>query len=229
MSQPHVLKNSPLFMGIDENDLQSLLVCLKAVSRTYRKDECVFMAGSKATAMGLVVSGGVRVLQDDFWGHRAILAHVGPGELFGEAFSCVEADVLPVSVLTSETSEIMLLEYRKVATTCSSACVFHARLVMNMVRILAKKNILLTRKIEYLSQRTMRDRLLSFLSAQAVMAKSTSLELPFNRQELADYLCVERSSLSRELGAMQADGLIRYTRNRFELVQEKTARQASRR
>lgn len=212
------INRSPLFEGIDESQLDSLLACLEAVKHQYRKDEFIFVAGGKATLVGIVLSGGVRVLQEDFWGHRAILAHIEPGGLFGEAFSCAEKDALPVSVIASEASEILLINYRRIVSTCSSACGFHARLVMNMMRILAEKNILLTRKIEHLSKRTTRDKLLSFLSAQAGYAKNATVEVPFNRQELADYLCVDRSALSRELGAMQDEGLIRYDKNSFELI-----------
>ncbi|MDL2286865.1 Crp/Fnr family transcriptional regulator, partial [Desulfococcaceae bacterium OttesenSCG-928-F15] len=215
------IKRSPLFAGIDESQMESLLDCLGAVKRRYAKDEFIFVAGDKAKSVGIVLSGSVRVLQEDFWGYRGILAHIEPGGLFGEAFSCAEKDTLPVSVIASEASEILLVDYRKIVTTCSSACIFHTLLVMNMMRILAEKNILLTRKIEHLSKRSTREKLLSFLSAQAVSAKSTTIHLPFNRQELADYLCVDRSALSRELGAMQAEGLIRYEKNSFELIRTK--------
>ena len=147
-----------------------------------------------------------------------ILAHVGRGGLFGEAFSCAGKGTLPVSVAASETTGIMLIDYRKIVTTCSSACVFHMQLIKNMMRILAEKNILLTQKMEHLAKRTTRDKLLSFLSAQALLAGSDTVDIPFNRQELADYLCVDRSALSRELGAMQAEGLLKYEKNRFELT-----------
>lgn len=133
------LKLSPLFAGIDESQLNSLLGCLGVVKRAYGKDELIFMAGDKAAWAGIVLSGGVRVLQEDFWGHRMILAHIGPGGLFGEAFFCAEKDTLPVSVAPAEPSEIMLIDYRRVVTTCSSACVFHTRLIMNMMRILGEK------------------------------------------------------------------------------------------
>ncbi|MDL2275701.1 Crp/Fnr family transcriptional regulator [Desulfosarcina sp. OttesenSCG-928-G10] len=212
------IKCSSLFGGIDELQLDSLLTCLRAVKRQYHKDEFVFVVGRKATSVGIVLSGGVRILQEDFWGRRAILAQLEPGELFGEAFSCVEKDALPISVIASEPCEILLIDYRKIVTTCSSVCDFHTRLIMNMMRILAEKNILLIRKIEHLSKRTTREKLLSFLSARAVSAGTTTVEIPFNRQELADYLCVERSAMSRELGLMQTEGLLRYDRNRFELI-----------
>ena len=208
----------PLFAGIEANQLDSLLDCLTAVKRIYRKDEFIFTAGGKATSVGVVVSGGVHVLQEDFWGHRVILAHIGLGGLFGEAFSCAGKGMLPVSVTASETTEVMLIDYRKIATTCSSACVFHMQLIKNMMRILAEKNILLTQKIEHLAKRTTRDKLLAFLSSQAMIAGTDTVVIPFNRQELADYLAVDRSALSRELGAMQAEGLLNYDKNRFELT-----------
>ena len=184
----------------------------------FRKDEMVFMAGDKALSIGVVLSGGVRVLQEDFWGHRTILAHIGPGGLFGEAFSCAEKNTLPVSVAASELTEIMLIDYRKIVTICSSACDFHARLIRNMIRVLAEKNILLTQKIEHLSKRSTREKLLSFLSSRVLPAGSSSVEIPFNRQELADFLCVDRSALSRELGMMQSEGLLRFEKNSFELM-----------
>jgi CRP-like cAMP-binding protein len=212
------LKQCPLFFGIDVSQLVPLLDCLKAVTRKYRKDEFVFVAGDKATAVGVVLSGGVRILQEDFWGNRTILAHIDSGGSFGEAFSCSSKTVLPVSVATSEPSEIMTIDYQKIVTTCSSACVFHTNLIMNMMRILAEKNILLTKKLEHLSKRTTRDKLLSFLSSQAFMTKNTNIVIPFNKTELAEYLCVDRSALSREISSMRDDGIIQYNKRNFTLL-----------
>lgn len=214
---PAALQRCPLFVDIAEPQMAALLDCLLPVTRAYRKDEFIFRAGDEAASVGIVLSGGVRVLQEDFWGNRTILAHIDPGELFGEAFCCARANTLPVSVVASETSTIMLLKYHRIATPCSSACDFHSRLIMNMMRVLAEKNILLTKKLEHLSKRTTREKLLSFLSAQAVAAQSTTIEIPFNKTELAEYLCVDRSALSRELGAMRDEGLLRYDKKSFEL------------
>ena len=207
----------PLFAGIETAQLDALLTCLTAVKRSYRKGAFIYRAGETAVSVGIVESGGVRVVQEDFWGHRMILAHILPGGLFAEAFSCAQEPRLPVSVIAAEASTVLLVDYRKIVTTCSSSCLFHAQLVMNMLRILAEKNIQLTRKMEHLSRRSTRDKLLSYLSAQAVQAGSSTLEIPFNRQELADYLCVDRSALSRELGLMQTEGLLDYDKNRFTL------------
>ena len=219
MNIPAALSQCTLFTGIDESRLPSLLDCLKAVTRKYGKDDFIFSAGGKASAIGIVLSGAVRILQEDFWGNRAILAHMGPGEIFGEAFACAGHGTLSVSVAASETSEIMTLAYPGIVTPCQSACEFHTMLVMNMMRTLAGKNIQLTRKLEHLSRRTIRQKLLSFLSAQAALARKSTVEIPFNKKELAEYLCVDRSALSRELGAMRDEGLIRYDRKNFELLQ----------
>lgn len=208
----------PLFAGLAEDQLKALLKCLGSVNCLFRKDEPVFLAGDQALYIGVVLSGGVRVLQEDFWGHRTILTHIGPSGLFGEAFSCAEKNTLPVSVVASEPTEIMLIDYRKIVTTCSSACDFHTGLIRNMMRVLAEKNILLTQKIEHLSKRSTREKLLSFLSSRARPAGSGRVEIPFNRQELADFLCVDRSALSRELGLMRSEGLIRFEKNQFELI-----------
>jgi len=214
-----MLKNCPLFADIAEDQLAQLLVCLSAKRQTYQKDAFIFRVQEPAVHVGIVLSGGANVIQEDFWGSRAILTHAAPGELFGEAFACAGegAKRLPVSVIAAEASEILLVDYRKIVTVCSSACGFHARLISNMLQILAEKNIMLTRKMEYLSKRSLRAKLLAYLSSQAVRAGKNTVEIPFDRQELADYLGAERSALSRELGSMKRDGLLDYKKNKFTL------------
>lgn len=212
------LLSCELFAGIEKDELHDVFDCLSAKMRTYGRDEFIFRVDEQAEYVGIVLTGGANVIQEDFWGNRNILTHIEPSELFGEAFSCAEVSRLPVSVIATEPSDIMLINYRKIMSIGTSRCVFHSRLISNMLGILAVKNILLTRKIEHLSKRTTRENLLSFLSAQAIQAKSNELTLPLNRQELADFLCVERSALSRELGQMKKDGLIDFNKNRFMLL-----------
>lgn len=212
------IKHNPLFAKIENEQLESLLCCLGAKNRTYKKDTFIFRVDERATVAGLVLSGGVNIIQEDFWGNRTILAHRGAGDLFGEAFSCAEVELLPVSAVTTGVSEIMLIDYRKIITVCPTPCVFHSQLIFNMLRILAANNIMLTRKIEHISKRTTREKLLAFLSSQAVQAKSNTVQIPFNRQELADYLCVERSALSRELSEMKKAGLLDFEKNKFIIL-----------
>ena len=213
-----IIKACPLFLGIDDFNLNTLLDCLMAARRSYKKGDYVFSAGGAVRSVGIVLSGGVHILQEDYWGNRTILAHIPPGGLFGEAFSCAEIDSLPVSVMAAEKTEVLLIDYTRIITTCSSSCVFHLALIKNMLTLLAQKNVMLTQKMEIVTNRTTRERLLAYLSAQAIQAKSSRFTIPFNRQQLADYLSVERSAMSAELSHMQSDGLIRTDRSKFELL-----------
>ena len=213
-----IIKQCPLFDGIKELNLKSLLNCLMATRRSCQKNEFVFSAGEVVQSVAIVLSGGVHILQEDYWGNRTILAHIPPGELFGEAFSCAETDSVPVSVIAVEKTEVLLIDYKRIVTTCSSSCAFHLALIQNMLKLLAQKNIMLTQKMEIVTQRTTRERLLAYLSVQAVKAGKNRFTIPFNRQQLADYLSVERSAMSAELSRMQADGLISTNRSEFELL-----------
>ena len=216
-----IIKQCPLFSGIEDFNLKALLACLSAVHRSYEKNEFVFSAGDATQSVGIVLLGAVHILQEDYWGNRTILANVPPGGLFGESFSCTETDRLPVSVIAVDKTEILLIDCTRIITTCSSSCTFHLALIKNMMKLLAQKNIMLTQKMEIISHRTTRERLLAYLSAQAVKAGKNRFAIPFNRQQLADFLSVERSAMSAELSRMQSDGLINTNRSEFELLRDK--------
>ncbi len=211
------LTGTPLFRGISVADLDSLLRCLSARRRKYAKNETVLLAGDEARYVGVVLAGNVRITREDLLGNRAILAQAGPGELFAEAFSLAKAASMPVTVISAVESDVLLLEGSHLTGTCSRCCMFHARLVENMMTILAQKNMLLTEKMEVLTKRSTRDKLLAYLNGQANKAGSLTFDIPFNRQELADYLCVDRSAMSSELGRLQNEGVLTFVRNRFAL------------
>ena len=214
------LGGTPLFKGIRQEDLPAMLRCLQARRAVYAKREVVLLEGRPAREVGMVLSGRVQVVREDFSGNRNILAEIAPGNLFAESYSCVRAKSLPVSVISTAESEILWIDYRRTVTTCSSACRFHTRLIENMLAILASKNILLSRKIEHLSKRTTRQKLWAYLSDQASLRGAREFDIPYNRQELADYLCVDRSALSGELGRMQRDGILRFRRSHFLLLKK---------
>lgn len=218
MENALVLKKCPMFTGISENDIKPMLSCLNAKEIKVRKGELIFAAGDRPEYVGIVLSGSVHVVQEDYWGNRTILVAVQAGGLFAEAFSCAEAAVLPVSVLAHDDCTILLIDFKRILTTCSSSCVFHTRLIRNLMKILANKNIALTQKIEYITKKSVRDRVLSYLSACALSEGSNSFSIPFNRQELADYLSVERSALSNTLGKMRKEGIINFEKNIFSLL-----------
>jgi CRP-like cAMP-binding protein len=213
-----VPSNCPLFIGIDDGNLTSLLACLSGTERTYKKGETVLFAGDKPTAVGIVLSGLVHIIKEDYFGNRNIIAEVGTGGLFGEALVCAEADAAPVTVIASKDSNILLVNYNRIITTCPTACTFHTTLIRNMLHLLALKNISLVDKLEHVTKRTTQEKVLSYLSGQAQRHGSNVIEIPFNRQEMADFLSVERSALSAELSRLRDDGIIRFRKNRFEIL-----------
>ncbi|MDR3114850.1 MAG: Crp/Fnr family transcriptional regulator [Treponema sp.] len=215
-----IISGSSLFSSIDEADVRAILDCLGAYQQHYAKNTFVFIADTPLTSaipVGVLLSGRVHLIQDDFWGNRSIIAQVEPGGLLGEAFACGELRRLPVSALAVEASDMLLVDYKRILTLCSSVCVFHSRLISNMIHILAEHNIRLLQKIEHITRRTTREKLRSYLSSQALRAGNSRFDIPFNRQELADYLGVDRSALSSELGKMRDEGLLQFDRNHFVL------------
>ena len=209
-------KNNPLFQGIAFSDFERMLDCLSARTRMYKKDEIVLLSGNTINFVGLILSGAVRIVKEDMDGNSAIVTDLAVSEIFGEVFACAGITQSPVTIEAAEDTEILFLDYKKVITICSSSCPFHARLVENMLKLIARKNILLNQKIEILSKRTTREKLFCFFDARRGAARKFTV--PFNREELAHYLCVDRSALSNELGKMRDEGLINFEKNKFEII-----------
>ncbi len=212
------LKASALFAGIADADLSPLLSCLGATIKAYAKNQTVFLSGDTPANLGVVLSGQVQVFQEDYYGNKSIFAHIAAGGLFAEAFAFAQIKALPVSVMTTTESELLFIDCKRLSAPCMSACAFHSRLIGNMMGILARKNIALTQKLELAAKRTTREKLMAYLSAEAKRAGSGQFYIPFNRQELADYLCVERSAMSAELGKLRDEGVMRFHKNEFELL-----------
>ena len=212
-----VLQKVDLFKGISDENILIMLNCLNAQKRQYNKRQAIFIAGENAISVGIVLTGNVHIVKEDILGNRTILSDAKEGDLFCESFSCAQAEKLPVTVVAATDSIILMINYRRIITTCSSVCKFHSKLIENMLEILAYKNISLNRKVDYLSKRTTREKLIEFLSYHQEQENSDVFTIPFNRQELADYLCVDRSAMSNELGKMRDEGLIKFEKSRFEL------------
>jgi CRP-like cAMP-binding protein len=212
------LKKSPLFQGISEGELVSLVKCLGCTFRFYGKGEIVYLAGDFVREIGVVMSGRVHIIKDDAWGNSNIIAEISEGEMFAESVVCGGVGVLPVTVVAAADTEVMFADFQRVIAACSSACVFHTLLIRNMIGVFARRNIMLTGKIEHITKRTTREKLLSYLSEQSRLHGSGGFDIPFDRQELADYLSVERSALSAEMSRLKADGIINYRKSHFELL-----------
>ncbi len=213
-----ILKRCPLFSDITEEDLLRILGCLDAKVVEFDKKYTVFTEGTPARYIGIVLSGSVQVTQVDYYGNRSILSNLSAGELFGEAFACAAVSALPVSMIATEPSEVMLIECEHVLHTCRNGCSFHHQLIYNLMKDLATKTILFHQRAEIVSKRTTREKLLTYLSAYAKEVGSNRFEIPFDRQELADYLEVDRSGLSMEISKLRNEGVLESHRKKFRLL-----------
>ncbi|MDR1298067.1 MAG: Crp/Fnr family transcriptional regulator [Deltaproteobacteria bacterium] len=212
------LGQSPLFQGIAETELSALIKCAGCTFRSYGKSEPVYLAGDFVREIGVVIKGAVHLVKDDAWGNSNILAEVARGEMFAESVVCGGLGVLSTNVVAVKDTEVMFFDFQRIITTCSSACVFHTILIRNMISIFARRNMLLAGKMEHITKRTTKEKLLSYLSEQSKIQGNSSFSIPFNRQELADYLSVERSALSAEMSKLKAEAVINYRKNHFELL-----------
>ncbi|MEM1485494.1 Crp/Fnr family transcriptional regulator [Oscillospiraceae bacterium PP1C4] len=213
-----ILINIPLFAGIQENELESLLGCLNAQVRHYPKGEIIMLSGAPMNSVGIVLEGSAQILKDDFNGNRNILARVKHGELFAEVFACIGIEHAPVTVLADTRAVVLFIDFRRIVSSCTSACAFHSRLIENMLRLMARKNMMLHEKVSCLGHRTTREKLEAFLLLHMEHAGTNPFEIPFSRNEMADYLCVDRSALSTVLGKMRDEEVIQYHKNSFELL-----------
>jgi cAMP-binding proteins - catabolite gene activator and regulatory subunit of cAMP-dependent protein kinases len=213
-----ILGKSPLFKGIRDDEIEEMMGCLAGDLKKYRKDEYILRLGDSLEAIGLLISGSVSVIKEDYWGNRNIMAKMEPGDIFGESYACVSGAALGVSVEAATDSEVLFLNVGKIMTTCNSACSFHSKLSQNLLTILASKNLYLNSKLTHMMQRTTREKLLSYLSGESVKHNSASFDIPFNRQQLADYLSVDRSAMSNELCKMRDEGILKFDKNHFSLM-----------
>ena len=203
-----------LFQGLSPNALPDLLTGLGAGTRFYPRGEAVLRTGDRTGRLGLVLSGGVNIENHDAWGNRTILDHVAPGQVFAETYACVPGEPLMVDVAAVQDTEVLFLD---MGLLLSGEGPHHGTLLRNLLTITARKNLALSRRIFYTSSKTIRGRLLSYLSDQAVLQNSPSFSIPFDSQQLADYLGVDRSALSNELGKMRRDGLLSARKSHFRL------------
>ena len=212
-----VIRSSPLFSGISGEELAAMLSCLQAETKEFPRDAFLLRAGDTAESIGLVLSGSVLVLQEDVWGNRNILSKAGPGQTFAAAFACSPSARLNASVLAESPVTAMFLNVKRILNVCPSACVHHNRIIRNLLGELAEKNLRFSEKLAHMGQRTTRSKLMSYLSAEAQRLGRTEFDIPFSRQQLADYLGVERSGLSLELGKMRDEGLLDFRKSHFAL------------
>ena len=212
------LSRCPLFSGIDETDLPGMLSCLGARTGSAGKGQAILREGAPATDIGILLSGQAQIMRTDYLGNRTILSSVHPGDLFAESFACARVKTMPVSVVAAQESAYMLIDCRRILTTCTQACAFHSRIISNLLQIVADKNLAMHQRALITSGHTTREKLMTYLLIQAKAASRADFSIPFDRQGLADYLGVDRSGLSAELSKLKKEGLIDYYKSDFRLL-----------
>lgn len=213
-----ILSTCPLFEKVGRQNYEKMLRCFGAKVIAVRKNNAVFHEGQSATKVGIVLTGAVQTVQDDYLGNRFILSMAGPGQLFAEGFACAGVEALPVSIVASTDSQVMLIDCSHIMTLCHNVCAFHNQMIRNMLHSVAQSNLQLNQKIEILSKRTTREKVMAYLLSEAKIQGSDDFTIPYDRQELADYLGVERSAMSAVIGKLRDDGFIQVNRRHFQLM-----------
>ena len=212
-----VLKRTKLFSGIGDEDILSMLSCLNADVRPYGRGEYAFRQGEYIRNLMILAEGRLHIQKEDYWGNLNILNEIRPGEMFGEAYIVPDGGPLMNDVIAVMDSAVLFFDMERILTVCPSACPFHTRLVKNMFYMISDKNKRLVQKLSYMSQRSTREKLLSYLSDEARRQNSSSFSIPFNRQQLADFLSVDRSAMSNELGKLRDEGMLDFHKSEFTL------------
>ncbi len=214
-----VLKRTRLFAGIGEDEIDSLLSCLGARILEFQKGEYVLRQGEYISDIMILAEGNLHIQKDDYWGMRSILSQISVGEMFGEAYASPQSGAMLNDVVAVEDSKVIFFDVKRILTTCSTACRFHSMVVRNMFFAISEKNRNLVQKLGHMSRRTTREKLISYLSEEAKKQNSSKFTIPFNRQQLADFLSVDRSAMSNELCKMRDEGLLEFEKNQFVLFE----------
>lgn len=218
MDYIQILKKTPLFASLMDQDIHSMLECLGATEKIFEKNQTILLSGQPVEFVGIVLCGEITIEKEDIMGNHSIIAHIPAPGLFAEAFACAGIMESPVTVRAATKSTVLFLKFKQIISTCPTSCAYHNQLIENMMKVLAAKNIVLNQKIDVLSQRSVRERILTYLLNIAQQNHSKQFSIPFSRAQMADYLSVDRSAMSRELSKMQEEGLIKYQKNEFHLL-----------
>lgn len=213
-----ILKKTKLFAGVEADDIHAMLGCLQARKKSFKKGEYVLRQGESLHDITVLVEGNLHVQRDDYWGNRSIINVIGVGEIFGEAYVGPDSGELLSDVVATEDSTVLFFDVYRIINVCSSACRFHSQVVQNLFLAISEKNRQLVQKLGHMSRRTTREKLISYLSDEAKKQNSGTIVIPFNRQQLADFLSVDRSAMSNELSKMKDDGLLIFEKNKFTLL-----------
>jgi len=220
MDTKALVQSCPLFRGIDPEDLEAMLKCLSAREIKVPKGDFVVTNFDEKPLMGVVLDGKVEMISEDYFGKKSLLAVLPVGSVFGESYSCVKARNRTIAYQASGSCRVLLLDYDRILHACKLVCRFHHRMIENMVELIAEKNLELVEKLEIISCTSIREKLLTYLTRQAQRAGSLTFTIPLGRTELAEYLCADRSAMTRELTRMQKEGILAVEKRTFTLNED---------
>lgn len=215
-----LLSRSELFQGMAEEDILHILKCFGAWRKCYQAGTYLYNATDYIHEVGFILDGKIHMISEDFWGKKFILTEYTTGDIFGEAHSMTPSEPLLFAVVAEEKTEVLYIDIDKIMTVCSRFCPSHQTVFRNLLRISARKKIHFLHKIEHMSRKTLREKIVSYLSEQSKKYQSSVFDISFNRQQMADYLGVDRSAMSAELSKMQKEGLVSYKFHHFELKKD---------
>ena len=217
-TQLPVLRKARLFSGLNEDEILAALPCLGARERRYDVGERLLNAGDVTSHVFVMLEGQINIIREDWWGNRSIVSIDGPSDSFAEAYACPPGSRLTVSVVATRKVRVLTFEIRAIMEICRASCPFHNRLMQNLVSTIAEQNLRLNDMLSFVTRRTTREKLLAYLGAESQRQGSRSFTIPFDRQQLADFLSVNRSAVSTELGKLRKDGIIDFDRSHFTLL-----------
>ena len=213
-----ILKHTQLFNGVSEEEISSILGCLNAKLKTYEKGEYIFRQGEYISNITVLAKGKLHIQRDDYWGNSNIISTIDVGEMFGEAYVTPNSGAILNNVIAVEDSSVLFFDAKRIITTCPSGCRFHSMVIQNLFFAISDKNRKLVQKLGHMSNRSTRGKLMSYLSEESNRQNSSTFMIPFNRQQLADFLSVDRSAMSNELCKMRDEGLIKFDKSKFTLI-----------
>jgi len=211
-------QSSKFFEGINIVDMKQLLGCISAYERSFKKNSYIILQGDKVTSFGVVIEGSVDIIKENIYGNRRLITTIEKNMIFAESLVAARLEESPISAVAKEDCKVLFIPLDRLLITCSSACDFHNRLITNLVRMLASKNLLLNQKLDYLTSRTTRERVAKYFIDTANRDGNMRIKIPYNRNQLAEYLGVDRSVLSRELSKLKNEGILDFDKNTFNIV-----------
>ena len=212
-------QSSKLFDGIKPDELKQILTCIKAYEKSYKRNSYIIMQGDHVTSFGMVVEGTVDIVKENVYGNRRLVTTIEENMIFAESLAAANLEEAPISAVAKTDCRILFVPLERVLFMCASACSFHSRLITNLVKMLATKNLLLNQKLDYLTSRTTRERVAKYFIDTANRIGKTTIKIPYNRNQLAEYLGVDRSVLSRELSKLKQEGILEFDKNTFKIAE----------